>query len=211
MLFAFRIFQTCIHALCEESKAHICPCCRSEDYKTLLNKQLRGQVLSLRVKCQNDRCSWRGELGDLKRHLDTSCVMVEAECRHGCGTRLTRKELQVHEGEECPTLPVSVLVSKMKESMKKQLDELKKAQQSELLSFNNQLEELEGIASSLKKEEVYKQEIADLKDKFKVQEVKMKDLVEQDEQHKLELLEVKDYLQTQNTKSKEKEMLCVWF
>ena len=120
--------------------------------------------------------------------------MVEVECRHGCGTRLTRRELQVHESEECPTLPVSVLVPKMKEFMKKQFDELEKAQQSELLSLNERLEELEGIvASSLKKEELYKQEIADLKDKLKVQEVKLRDLVEQDEQHRLEILEVKDH------------------
>ena len=137
--------------------------------------------------------------------------MVEAECKHGCGTRLTRRELQVHESEECPTLPVSVLVSKMKEFMKSKFDELEKTHQSELTSFNNQLEELEGIvASSLKKEELYKQEIAELKDKLKLQKVKLKDLVEQDEQYKLELLEVKDYRQPQYTKSKEKEKLCVW-
>ena len=187
-------FQACIHSLYKNSDTHICLCCRSKDYKTLPNKHLRGQVLSLRVKCRNYRCSWRGELGDLKRHLDTSCVMVEAECRHGCGTRLTRRELQVHESEECPTLPVSVLVSKMKEFMKKKLDEMEKTQQLELLSLNKRLEQLEGIvASSLKKEEVYNQEIAELKDEFKVQEVNLKDLVEQDEQHKLELLEVKDH------------------
>ena len=131
--------------------------------------------------------------------------MEEAECRHGCGTRLTRRELQVHESEECPTLPVSVLVSKMKGFMKKKLDELEKTHQLKLISLKQRLKEQKDlVASSLEKEEVYKKEIAELKDKFKVREVVLRDLRKQDEQHKLELLEVKHHLQDQGTESEEK-------
>ena len=135
--------------------------------------------------------------------------MVEVECRHGCGTRLTRKELQVHESEECPTLPVSVLVTKMKEFMKTKFDELEKTHQIKLISLKQRLKEQENLVTScLENEEVYKKEIAELKDKFEVREVVLKDLREQDEKHGLEISEVKHHLQNQGTESKEKEKFC---
>ena len=165
-----------------------------------MNKQLRGQVLSLKVKCQNEGCPWRGELGDLKRHLDTNCVMEEAECKYGCGNRMRRKELKVHEHEECPNLPVSVLVSTVKTFMLTKLNELEKTYKLELDSLKEGLKEKEGSCSE---KGGYTQEKAELKDELKQQGERLsRELKEQDEQHRNELSLLRRELKEQDEQHK---------
>ena len=76
----------------------------------MLDKRTRGKVLALRIRCENHDCDWKGELGDLQRHLDNRCVYVKQECHHGCGEQYYQHLLQVHEQDECTKRPLEVKI-----------------------------------------------------------------------------------------------------
>ena len=62
-------------------------------------------------------CQWSGKVGELKLHLRSdafseegrlsACQFVEVECSQGCGARLQRRNIQVHEMKECKERPFS--------------------------------------------------------------------------------------------------------
>ena len=47
----------------------MCPHCRTADFTRVLDKRTHGEVLGLRVRCENHDCYWTGELIDLYSHI----------------------------------------------------------------------------------------------------------------------------------------------
>lgn len=167
-----------------------------EDYETLLNKQLRGAVLSLRVKCCNERCSWEGELMDKQKHLDTRCEYAETKCQYGCGTVLTRMEIAVHERDVCPNLPVTVAISRFRELMTTKANEMSLEHQNEVKALNTKLKEQQSLTKScLKKLENCEQEIMGLKGQLEQRDEEFKRMLAmQEEKHNTELCLLKERL-----------------
>ena len=70
----YTLFQVCIERI--QTNEQSCPCCRSEKYINVLNKNERAKVLELKVHCLNSEkeCDfWVGELGGQERHVGNKC------------------------------------------------------------------------------------------------------------------------------------------
>ena len=84
----------------------VCPVCRSEEFTTVVNKQVDRLVKSLRIFCTNrDKgCNWQGELIDIDNHLSNSdgCQFEDVQCTNECGQVLKRHHLKCHLDSECP-------------------------------------------------------------------------------------------------------------
>ena len=106
--------ECCGHTFCksclEGSKkfSNICPVCRSEDFKAILNKQADRVIRSLRVFCTNKEqgCEWQGEVNDITNHLG-NCLFQIVHCLSDCGKSLQRQYLIIHVETECPHRRVS--------------------------------------------------------------------------------------------------------
>ena len=65
------------HTCCQLLQANNrpCPWCREDNFKVFENKGLDRSLKQLEVYCthRKDDCQWRGELGDLDRHLYFEC------------------------------------------------------------------------------------------------------------------------------------------
>ena len=48
----------------------------------------------------NIECKWKGQLGDLREHLENNCILAPVECKH-CDEEFKRYEIKQHE-EKCP-------------------------------------------------------------------------------------------------------------
>ena len=61
--------HTCSERLQDEHKP--CPTCREESFELFANKSLKRSLAQLHVLCTHSKsgCTWRGELGELERHL----------------------------------------------------------------------------------------------------------------------------------------------
>ena len=84
-----------------------CPVCRSQEFTTVVNKQVERLVKSLSVFCTNkDKgCKWQGELNDINNHLSSSstgCQFQDVQCTNECGKVLQRRHLKNHLDSECP-------------------------------------------------------------------------------------------------------------
>ena len=83
-----------------------CPMCRSNGFKTFLNKQNDRAIKNLHIFCTNkDKgCDWQGEINDITGHLRSSngCSFEEVKCSKGCGLLLQRQHLSDHVDNECP-------------------------------------------------------------------------------------------------------------
>ena len=77
----------------------------------MINKGLRSEINQLKIKCSNrgEGCGWVGELGQLKKHLESEkgCGFVIVGCPNKCqpGYATVRKELAVHLKSECVLRP----------------------------------------------------------------------------------------------------------
>ena len=62
-------------------KKTTCPHCRSENFQSILNKEKIREINTLRVRCTHREkgCEWEGELGSIKKHLE-SCNYVLVRC-----------------------------------------------------------------------------------------------------------------------------------
>ena len=120
----------------------------------MLDKRTRGKVLALRIRCANHDCDWKGELGDLQRHLDNRCIYVKQECHHGCGEQYYRHLLQVHEQDECTKRPLEVKIESYQRQVfekfivleskhKEELEHLKEQQRKQEREFCHKFEEQE--------------------------------------------------------------------
>ena len=65
--------HTCIQLL--QADNSLCPTCRNDNFGIFLNKSLDRSLKQLQVYCtyREDGCRWRGELGELDRHLYMEC------------------------------------------------------------------------------------------------------------------------------------------
>ncbi|XP_065902114.1 TNF receptor-associated factor 4-like [Dysidea avara] len=83
-----------------------CPCCRNEDFVTVVNKQADREIKSLHVMCTNKErgCEWQGELNELNNHLGNidGCQFEDVKCSNECGKMLQRQYLTSHIETECP-------------------------------------------------------------------------------------------------------------
>lgn len=84
-----------------------CPTCR-EQLDSFHDGASARRVKRLLVKCSNKSCPWKNELGNLGEHLD-KCEYTMIPCTRGCGEDVARGELRAHlEGScilrqyECP-------------------------------------------------------------------------------------------------------------
>ena len=94
-----------------------CPCCNQEGFKDYPNKGLQQPLYGFQVYCTNkeEGCDWKGELGQLDRHLNMTwqetamnelegCQAVKVECSY-CHNVVTRNELLQHKNELCLKRP----------------------------------------------------------------------------------------------------------
>ena len=66
--------------------------------------------MSLKVKCTNGDCEWRGELVDYNNHITDKCPNRVVQCQYDCGLYFIASEVSVHEEEECTKRPYEVVV-----------------------------------------------------------------------------------------------------
>ena len=87
-----------------------CPMCRSNGFKTFINKQNDRAIKNLHIFCTNKdkRCDWQGEINDITGHLRSSngCSFEEVKCSEGCGLLLQRQHLSDHVDNKCPSRKV---------------------------------------------------------------------------------------------------------
>ena len=55
----------------------------------------------MKVSCIIVGCGTKITREDMELHLDHDCSMVQEKCKIGCGVELTREELRIHEKENC--------------------------------------------------------------------------------------------------------------
>ena len=85
-----------------------CLYCRQSNFRHILDKKMERKIKSLHVLCvhSEDGCQWKGELRNLKDHLqfslDDGCGYVEIACSNNCGTLLRQKDKQEHMEKVCP-------------------------------------------------------------------------------------------------------------
>ena len=83
-----------------------CPMCRSQEFTTVVNKQVERLVKSLSVFCTNKEkgCKWQGELSDIDSHLTSTngCHFEDVQCINECGKVLQRQYLKHHLDSACP-------------------------------------------------------------------------------------------------------------
>ena len=89
----------------------------------MLDKRTRGKVLGLRVRCRKDGCDWKGELGDLERHVSDKCLYVKEVCPHGCGQSFPRWLLQSHKLDECPQRPFQLQLETVQKQLHRKLEQ----------------------------------------------------------------------------------------
>ena len=82
--------ETCLNQWFTRQGKESCPHCRAvgEEFHHVINKGLRSEVNQLKIRCSNhgEGCQWMGELGILKKHLesDIGCGFVMMECPNKC-------------------------------------------------------------------------------------------------------------------------------
>ena len=80
-----------------------CSCCKKKRERTHPNLHMSNTVLSFKCSCPliARGCGWSGALRSCQLHLDT-CGYMDETCKLGCGVKLQRNELKVHEKKNCP-------------------------------------------------------------------------------------------------------------
>ena len=109
--------ETCLNKWFTRQGKESCPHCRAEGegFKHVINKSLRSEVNQLKIKCSNhgEGCQWTGELGKLKKHLESAengCDFALVECPNKCnafcGVRtMKRKDVCNHLTQSCHLRP----------------------------------------------------------------------------------------------------------
>lgn len=163
--------QICIDHIKDNCKP--CPCCRDEDYTTLLNKHMRGKVHGLKVRCVITECSWTGELGELQRHKADSCQYTEAECRYGCGAKYPKHVLAMHERDRCSNRPIEDRVDGLSARLDEELTAFEKKYDPELTALREIVENQKDLIESLKAKQIeqseqFSQELQKLREEVEV-------------------------------------------
>ena len=88
-----------------EAEGKPCPLRQKAPLKTTEDLFFKRKVMALKVRCSTTRggCGWRGELGNLEKHLSSGekCSVVAVECPLKCGKRIQRRHLVKHQAKEC--------------------------------------------------------------------------------------------------------------
>ena len=108
-----------------------CPLCRDTSHLVVPDKKTKGQTMSLKVKCINGDCEWRGELVDYNNHITDKCPNRVVQCQYDCGLYFMASEVSVHEEEECTKRPYEVVVQYYEKQMSS-LEEKHKQEKSRL-------------------------------------------------------------------------------
>ena len=76
--------ESCLQHWVRECSQRMCPHCRAVGFQSMLNKEKMREIQELRIHCTNhvSGCTWVGELGTLKDHLqsDRGCGYVKVKC-----------------------------------------------------------------------------------------------------------------------------------
>lgn len=106
-----KLVSCCGHHFCGECLGKLrkksCPLC-NEAFQSISDKGHKRMINSLMVYCTNKglSCKWKGELGELPKHLSLDetgdCQYAEVPCPKGCGQYVPRSLLDEHKIEYCP-------------------------------------------------------------------------------------------------------------
>ena len=94
-----------------------CPQCRDTSHLVVPDRKTKGQTMSLKVKCINGDCEWRGELVDYNKHITDKCPNRVVQCQYDCGLYYMASEVSVHEEGECDRRPYEVVVQYYEKQM----------------------------------------------------------------------------------------------
>ena len=99
--------KSCLDAAsCSTAVTNACPMCRSEEFKTIPNKQVDRTIRCLTVYCSNKKkgCQWQGEVNAITNHLNSrdGCQFQDISCPNDCGVAYQRQKLTNHIEVECP-------------------------------------------------------------------------------------------------------------
>ena len=108
-----------------------CPQCRDTSHLVVTDKKTKGQTMSLKVKCTNGDCEWRGELVDYNNHITDKCPNRVVQCQYDCGLYFMASEVSVHEEEECTKRPYEVVVQYYEKLMNQQMSLLEEKHKQE--------------------------------------------------------------------------------
>ena len=98
--------ESCLNQWFTRQGKESCPHCRAEEeaFHHVIDKGVRSEINQLKIRCSNhgEDCEWIGELGELKKHLesDNGCGFVIVECPNKCYTFnniMVMKHKDVHE------------------------------------------------------------------------------------------------------------------
>ena len=152
----------------------------------MLNKEKRGKVLELRVRCINSvkGCEWVGELGDQDRHCTSRCQYVEAVCQYGCGESYPRFMLGRHEQDECTERPIDMKMATFTRQMMEKVSTLETKYEGEITALKQKLEDQEERHIMEKKElqRNYEEGKKEIQHEFEVQTKEMKKKAETDKE-----------------------------
>ena len=95
----------CHKCLCRALKNNkSCPICRTPARRQSIipNKFVDHQILQLNVKCiKHDQCDWKGQLGDLQRHMEHRCEFNMKRCQD-CDVNVVVSKMYNHRKNDCP-------------------------------------------------------------------------------------------------------------
>ena len=186
-----------------------CPCCRSEKYFHMLNKEKRGKVLELKVRCMNNGkgCEWVGELGDQDRHCTSRCQYVESVCQYGCGGSYPRFMLGKHEQDECPERPIDMKMATFTRQMMEKVSSLETKYEREIIALKQKLEDQEERHIMEKKElqRNYEEGKKEMLHEFKVQTKEMKKNTKTDKEQIVQIMKKEQERLTQQAEEMKKK------
>ena len=89
-------------------KQHKCPVCKTlYSQSPTDDKYNERRVKSLQISCKYSLCGWKGLLGHVQEHLDSSCQYHNVPCSMKCGEQMLRQNLQKHVNNDCPLRQIS--------------------------------------------------------------------------------------------------------
>ena len=125
-----------------------CPLCRVKEFKTLIDREHQRKILGLKVYCNHREqgCQWVGEVRHIDNHLAEDCQYVLEVCRWKCGRKYKRKDIKVHEEDECGNRPMDLVLLKKVEGLERRCE----AQHNDIIRQRESLEEKDRIIKELK-------------------------------------------------------------
>ena len=98
------IVSCCGKKFCESCIGNVsqssCPVCK-QNFTSMLEKELKRQIMDLKTCCTKEDCAWVGEVRDFEDHITKYCEYGEVDCNLKCGLRMQRKELPFHQLHIC--------------------------------------------------------------------------------------------------------------